>query len=95
MKLPQSVYDVILSYWSAVKTIDERDYLHVNWFVMREMSCCCIARQRTFMKAWKTLLPEWYDAFDKKTEINYEIKQYDKRKLYGKLQASRDSIGHM
>ena len=75
MKLPQNVYDVILSFWSAVKTIDERDYLHVNWFVMREMSCCSMARQATFIKARKTLLPEWYETFNKKSELHYELRE--------------------
>ena len=105
MELPQSVYDVILSYWSAVKTIDERDHLHVNWFVMREMSCCCIVRRATFMKAWKALLPEWYENFNKKSELHYELRekchirklcmQHERKLRERKLQASRNNVRPM
>ena len=73
MKLPQNVYDAILSYWSYVKTLKERDHLHTHWFIMNEMSCCSSVRRELFLSSWRKVLPEWYDAYTAKQQCNHEM----------------------
>ena len=73
--IPQNVYDTILSYWSYVKTIKQRDDLHTHWYMLNEV--CEFDenhyRVKIFKKSWNALLPKWYDEFDKRMEINYDI----------------------
>ena len=85
MKLPQNVYDNILSYWSYVKTLKERDYLHTHWFIMNEMSCTTPVRREIFLVSWRKVLPDWYDGYATKLRCNHEMMQ-DKPVLSGQNQ---------
>ena len=89
MKLPQNVYDNILSYWSYVKTLKERDYLQTHWFIMNEMSCCSIARRKMFLDSWRQVLPDWYDTFTTKLQCNQEMM------LDGPVLSGQNQLGGM
>ena len=75
MKIPQNVYETILSFWSPTKTIVERDVIHMHWYVLEDIGLFhhCPTRRKSFMKAFLSLVPSWYKYHSLRDMYQYDF----------------------